>query len=66
MTPELPRPDGVGRRAPTTGSSSHLNGNGARTMPDPDLGAGGMYVIAYAFCALSGFMVGVLVGALLF
>jgi hypothetical protein len=65
MTPSnLPRPDGVGRRAPTTGlSSHHLNGNGARTMPDPDLG--GPYVVAYALCAFSGFLVGVLVGALL-
>jgi hypothetical protein len=52
---DLSRPEGVGGRAPTTGLSAHH---------DPDLEEQSMYVIAYAFCAMSGFLVGLLVGAL--
>jgi hypothetical protein len=74
MTPEFPRPDGVGGRAPTTGASSHHNGSRRdyQWPHDPPDGFAiyenedfSMYVIAYAACALSGFLVGVLVGALI-
>jgi hypothetical protein len=74
--PPSPRANTVGGRAPTTGSSSHhLNGNGGDHDGDhgDDRGDGydpdddrGFYVIAYAACALSGFVVGFVVAWVIF
>jgi hypothetical protein len=64
MTP-LPRPDRVGGRAATTGSSSHhLNGsNRMPNTPSPDDHA--YILVGMAACAISGFIIGLVLGLML-